>query len=135
MAFGRGTSCAEDSSWTRRYSGEEFGHVITGRIVEDQRDRRIAPRISVEMEARLRELGTTGTEARILNLSETGFMAETAGEFEVGARVWLMVPVRERANANLEGQRGTWVVWRKWVKITSSAQIQTKAHVHQRSRK
>ena len=47
----------------------------------------------------MRELGTTGTQARVLNLSETGFMAETGELFEVGARVWLMLPGRDRANA------------------------------------
>ena len=72
---------------------------IRARISADDSDRRAAPRRAVEVEARLRELGTTGTEARVLNISETGFMAETDGDFEVGARVWLMVPGRERANA------------------------------------
>lgn len=72
---------------------------IRARISADDSDRRAAPRRPVEVGARLRELGTTGTEARILNISETGFMAETDGDFEVGARVWLMVPGRERANA------------------------------------
>ena len=35
----------------------------------------------------------------MLNISPTGFMAETEAEFEVGSRVWLMLPNRERANA------------------------------------
>ena len=62
-------------------------------------ERRAAERQPVEIEAKLRELGNTGNEARVLNLSETGFMAETAAEFAVGARVWLMLPGRNRANA------------------------------------
>lgn len=62
-------------------------------------DRRSSERLAVAIDARLRELGTTGTEARVLNLSETGFMAETGELFEVGARVWLMLPGRDRANA------------------------------------
>ncbi|MFC7535998.1 PilZ domain-containing protein [Sphingomonas sp. GCM10030256] len=75
--------------------------IIRGRIAEDtgEADRRRSPRHQVELDGRLRELGTTGTEARILNLSETGFMAETDEDFEVGARVWLMLPGRDRANA------------------------------------
>lgn len=73
--------------------------MIRARIAEDRTDRRASPRRPVDVEARLRELGTTGTEARVINLSETGFMAETEGDFEVGARVWLMMPGRERANA------------------------------------
>jgi hypothetical protein len=47
----------------------------------------------------MRELGATGVEARVLNISERGFMAISEGRFEVGSRVWLMLPGRERANA------------------------------------
>ena len=32
-------------------------------------------------------------------ISETGFMAESDGDFEVGSRVWLILPGRDRANA------------------------------------
>jgi hypothetical protein len=35
----------------------------------------------------------------VLNISERGFMAQSDGRFEVGSRVWLMLPGRERANA------------------------------------
>ena len=62
-------------------------------------ERRRSARVPVALEGRLRELGTTGSEARVLNLSQTGFMAETDAEVEVGARVWLMLPGQERANA------------------------------------
>lgn len=75
---------------------------------EDVRDRRRAERAPVEVEARVRELGSEGSEATVLNVSETGFMAETAGEFSAGARVWLILPGRERANAVVrwvEGKR------------------------------
>lgn len=73
--------------------------MIRATIGQDIANRRAAERMPVEIEAKVRELGATGTEARVLNLSSTGFMAETDGEFEVGARVWLMMPGRERANA------------------------------------
>ncbi len=66
---------------------------------EDPSERRRAPRRDVELEARVRELGTNGVEALILNISETGFMAQLEGDFEIGARVWLMLPGRDRANA------------------------------------
>lgn len=56
-------------------------------------------RAPVDLEAHVRELGSTGTEARILNISADGFMAETSAEYEVGARVWLILPGRERASA------------------------------------
>jgi hypothetical protein len=73
---------------------------IKARIAEDWTDeRRRFERLPVELEARMRELGATGVEARVLNISERGFMAISEGRFEVGSRVWLMLPGRERANA------------------------------------
>jgi PilZ domain len=75
--------------------------MIKARIAEaaDQADRRRTSRHPVEVDAKVRELGASGVEARVINLSATGFMAEAAGDFEVGARVWLILPGRERANA------------------------------------
>ena len=75
--------------------------MIRARIGEspEAAERRRASRFSIDVEARVRELGASGVEARILNISESGFMAETDGAFEVGARVWLMLPGRDRANA------------------------------------
>jgi hypothetical protein len=73
---------------------------IRARIAEDEGDeRRRLPRLPVELDAKMRELGDSGVEARILNISERGFMAEAEGSFEVGSRVWLMLPGRNRANA------------------------------------
>ena len=54
---------------------------------------------SVDLDARVRELGESGIAARIINISESGFMAESEGSFEIGSRVWLMLPGRDRANA------------------------------------
>ena len=75
--------------------------MIKARIEEarDPKDRRAMSRQPVEIGARVRELGAEGFEARVLNISETGFMAEADGEFEVGTRIWLILPGRERANA------------------------------------
>ena len=75
--------------------------VIRARIGEtlDVEERRRMSRFSVKLDARVRELGTEGVEARVVNISETGFMAETDGSFEVGSRIWLMLPGRGRANA------------------------------------
>jgi len=75
--------------------------MIKARIGEtpDPAERRRATRVPVELDARVRELGAEGVEARVLNISESGFMAETDGSFEVGSRVWLMLPGRDRANA------------------------------------
>src|SRR3954469_13220989 len=79
---------------------------IRARIAEDERDRRRLPRVPVELDAKMRELGASGVEARVLNISESGFMAQAEGEFEVGTRGWLMLPGRERANAVIKWTGG-----------------------------
>ena len=73
---------------------------------EDPSDRRRFSRHAVDLEAHVRELGESGIDARILNISESGFMAESNGRFEVGSRVWLMLPGRERANAVVKWTAG-----------------------------
>ena len=73
--------------------------MIKARIAEDQDDRRRHSRLPVEMDATVRELGETGVEAKVLNISETGFMAQVGAEFAVGSRVWLILPDRDRASA------------------------------------
>ena len=79
---------------------------IKARIAEDHSDRRRASRLPVELEARMRELGASGVEAKVLNISEKGFMAVADGRFEVGSRVWLMLPGRDRANAVIKWTAG-----------------------------
>jgi hypothetical protein len=80
---------------------------IRARIAEDRSDeRRQVPRLPIELEAKMRELGATGVEAKVLNISERGFMAIADGRFEVGSRVWLILPGRERANAVIKWTAG-----------------------------
>ena len=79
---------------------------IKARIAEDQSDRRRASRLPVELEAKMRELGASGVEAKVVTLSERGFMAISDARFEVGSRVWLMLPGRERANAVIKWTAG-----------------------------
>ena len=71
---------------------------MKARIAEasDERDRRNARRLAVELDVTMRELGASGVEARVLNISDRGFMAQTEAHFEVGSRIWLMLPGRER---------------------------------------
>ena len=73
--------------------------MIKARIAEDHSDRRRFSRLPVELDAKMRELGSNGVEARVVNISESGFMAVSEARFEVGSRVWLMLPGRDRANA------------------------------------
>ncbi len=79
---------------------------IKARIAEDESDRRRFSRLPVELEAKMRELGANGVEAKVLNISERGFMAVSDGRFEVGTRVWLMLPGRDRANAVVKWTAG-----------------------------
>jgi len=79
---------------------------MKARIAEDQSERRRASRLPVELEARMRELGASGVDAKVLNISESGFMAVADAHFEVGSRVWLMLPGRERANAVVKWTAG-----------------------------
>lgn len=80
---------------------------IEARIAEDRSDeRRQVPRLPIELDAKMRELGSSGVEAKVLNISERGFMAIANGRFEVGSRVWLMLPGRERANAVVKWTAG-----------------------------
>jgi len=82
--------------------------MIKARIgdADDAGDRRQASRIPLALEAKVRELGATGIDARIINMSETGFMAESDGRFDVGSRIWLMLPGRDRANAVVKWTAG-----------------------------
>ena len=73
--------------------------MIKARIADDPSDRRRDPRRPTELDAKMRELGANGIEAKVLNLSEHGFMAATGAHFDVGSRVWLMLPGRDRASA------------------------------------
>ena len=79
---------------------------IKARIAEDESDRRRFSRLPVDIEAKMRELGASGVEAKVVNISESGFMAISDGRFEVGSRVWLMLPGRERANAVIKWTAG-----------------------------
>lgn len=79
---------------------------IRARIAEDHSDRRRSPRLPVELEAKMRELGENGVDAKVLNISESGFMALSEAHFEVGSRIWLMLPGRDRANAVVKWTAG-----------------------------
>jgi hypothetical protein len=82
-----------------------FG-MIRARIAQDMNERRRLARVPVELDAKVRELGSEGVEAKILNISESGFMAASDAQFEVGSRVWLMLPGHERANAVVKWTAG-----------------------------
>jgi len=80
--------------------------MMKARIAEDQSERRRATRVPVDLEGTMRELGANGVEAKVLNISESGFMAQSEARFEVGTRVWLILPGRDRANAVVKWTAG-----------------------------
>ncbi len=60
--------------------------------------RRREPREEVSAEVPLRQLGQTAVDARLLNISSRGFMAETEALIEPGSRLWLTLPAAGRVN-------------------------------------
>lgn len=62
----------------------------------------------VNLAASLREPGASLADAEVLNLSVTGFAAETDAPLEPGGHVWLKLPGLEPANS-----RVVWVEGRK----------------------
>ncbi len=69
---------------------------------------RRAERRILNLAASLREPGASLADAEVLNLSETGFAAESDAELEVGATIWLKLPGLEPTNS-----RVVWVDGRK----------------------
>ena len=65
----------------------------------DPMDQRRDPRLDADAEVSLRPLGTTAVDARLVNISSLGFMAECDAEVRPGSRVWLSLPGIQRANA------------------------------------
>ena len=58
----------------------EMSFVTIKARIEDARseeDRRASARFTVDLDARVRELGDEGADAKVLNISEKGFMAAT----------------------------------------------------------
>ena len=61
--------------------------------------RRCEPRVPLEAEFPLRQLGQTAVDARLVNISSRGFMAEIRALIETGVRIWLTLPGLGRINA------------------------------------
>lgn len=83
--------------------------IATATIVPDtsaEEPRRSEPRLDAKAEVGFRKLGTAAVDARLLNISSRGFMAELDGPIELGARVWLTIPGVPRANARIVWSRG-----------------------------
>ena len=77
--------------------------MINAKIAADPQEdiRRREPRVEVVAAVPLRELGHPAVDARLVNISSLGFMAETDALIEPGSRVWLTLPGLTRANARV----------------------------------
>ena len=87
---------------------------------------RQAERIPTEIDASMRELGATGAEVRVHNLSTHGFMAEADNLYPVGAYVWLKLPGVGGVNAR--------IIWRDSFRygcefVTAIADVQCDAAI------
>lgn len=71
----------------------------------DAEIRRRETRVEIEAAVPLRELGHPAVDAKLLNISSHGFMAETDALIEPGSRVWLTLPGLSRANARVVWSR------------------------------
>jgi hypothetical protein len=64
-------------------------------------DARKAERIPVDIDAAMRELGASGADVRVHNLSTHGFMAEADAIYPVRSYVWLRLPGVGPLNARI----------------------------------
>lgn len=71
----------------------------------DAEPRRREPRTDVSAGVPVRQLGQSAVEARLLNISSRGFMAETRAHIDPGARLWLLLPGAGRVNALVRWSR------------------------------
>lgn len=76
-------------------------HALIAPDPESGSDARRDSRIEALADMSLRPLGTTASDARLLNISSFGFMAETDVDIGAGSRVWLSLPGLPRVNAQV----------------------------------
>lgn len=77
--------------------------MIHAKIVPDPRcdTRRREERVPLSADIPMREFGTTPVDARLINISSHGFMAEADAPILPGTRVWLTLPGVHRVNAEV----------------------------------
>jgi hypothetical protein len=68
-------------------------------------ERRSEPRHSAGTDVALHKHGQDALDARLINISSRGFMAESDVEVEKGSRIWLTIPGVPRLHA-----RVTWSI-------------------------
>ena len=76
--------------------------IVQAKITPDlgRADRRREPRLDAETDVGLHKLGHD-TDARLLNISSRGFMAECDIPIERGASIWLKIPGVPRLHARV----------------------------------
>jgi len=73
---------------------------------DDVETRRREDRADLGAEVAVRAFGSTGGQARLINLSSRGFMARVNEEIGEGTRVWLTLPGIGRVSALVVWARG-----------------------------
>lgn len=69
-------------------------------------DNRATLRKAVRLDARVRDRGASRFSIRILDLSMTGFRAETAFTLRAGSLVWITLPGLQGLEATIAWQQG-----------------------------
>jgi hypothetical protein len=72
-------------------------------------DNRSTLRKSVKLDARVRDRGTSRFAIQIVDLSMTGFRAETVFTLRPGSVIWLTLPGLQGLEATVAWQRGDYV--------------------------
>jgi transposase len=84
----------------------DMAMMLTAQVSPCFVDMRRSVRACVSLEATMRELGSSGTKAHVLNLSIDGFMAETDGCFTTGSYIWIKLPGVGPISAKVIWSRG-----------------------------
>ena len=86
--------------------------IVQAKIVPDTgtSERRREARIEAGTDVGLRKFGDDAVDARLVNISSRGFMAECSEPIEKGARVWLTLdgirPLYARVTWSVDGRLG-----------------------------
>jgi hypothetical protein len=81
-------------------------HATITPALDGEEPRRRSPRIEASTDVSMRPLGTTAVDARLINISSFGFMAETGADIAPGSRVWLKLPGHSQVNALIVWAKG-----------------------------
>ena len=85
------------------------GELTTGARPAAQQKGRKSERVSLELDAALRQRGGSGVSVHILDLSVDGFRASTHLDLPPGSDVWLRLPGLEPYQAKVAWSKGQYI--------------------------